>query len=461
MPGDADRVLALLRRHGWNATSFQSLEAGFRYWFDGDDACVAYVETRGAWVAAGAPICAPERLGDVSTRFIAAARAHGRRAAFFAAESRLVEGAPLSAMQIGEQPVWDPRTWRDTVGATRRLREQLRRAENKGVRVRRADPAELTATDAPLGRAVQTLIDRWQHDKPMAPMGFLVDVQPFHFAAERRYFVAERDGALVGFLAAVPIYARGGWLIEDFLRDPSAPNGTAELLIDAAMRTVADEGASYVTLGLAPLSGPVAGWLRAARAFSAALYDFAGLRAFKAKLKPHAWEPIFLAHPVGSSSHVALVDALAAFARGSFVRFGGATLLRGPALVVRALAALLVPWTVLLACASTRWFPWPWVKSGWVGFDLALVAILFALTLRWRHWLGVAVAAAISADAILTTAQVALYDAPRAHGSVVDWLVIAGSVAGPTLAAVVLWGAVGHRRARPEPALLSQQRRSA
>ena len=54
--GDRLRVLALLKRHGWNATSFQILEPGFRYWFDGDSdgdgdgddaACVGYV----AWQA--------------------------------------------------------------------------------------------------------------------------------------------------------------------------------------------------------------------------------------------------------------------------------------------------------------------------------------------------------------------------------------------------------------------------
>ncbi len=447
--GDAARVLALLRRHGWNATSFQILEAGFRYWFDGDDACVAYVETRGAWVAAGAPVCATARLGEVSARFVAAARAAGRRAAFFAAEARLVEAAALPAMQIGEQPVWDATRWAATVGATRRLRTQLHRAMNKGVRVRAVGADELTAPDAPLQRVVSALIDRWQHAKPMAPMGFLVDVQPFHFAAERRYFVAERQGALVGFLAAVPIYARGGWLLEDFLRDPRAPNGTSELIIDAAMRALGDEGSRYVTLGLAPLAGPVRGWLRAARTLSRALYDFEGLRAFKAKLQPHAWEPIYLAHPPKSSSHVALVDALAAFARGSFVRFGGATLLRGPALVVRALAAALVPWTVLLGCSSRRWFPAPWVKTAWIAFDLVLVVTLFALTLRWRHWLGALLASAISVDGALTTAQVALYDAPRAHGSPIDWLVMLVSIAGPLLAATVLWGAVGHRLAEP------------
>jgi phosphatidylglycerol lysyltransferase len=39
------RVLPLVERYGWNATSFQTLEAGFRYWFDGDDACVAWAST--------------------------------------------------------------------------------------------------------------------------------------------------------------------------------------------------------------------------------------------------------------------------------------------------------------------------------------------------------------------------------------------------------------------------------
>jgi phosphatidylglycerol lysyltransferase len=443
------RVLALLQRHGWNATSFQSLEAGFRYWFDRDDACVAYVETGGAWVVAGAPICPTERLAAVAGQFTLAARAAGKRCAFFAAESRLVSAAGLDAMQVGEQPVWDPARWQETTAASASLRQQLRRAANKGVVVRLVATAELAVPATPLRGAVEALIGRWQHDKPMAPMGFLVDVQPFDFPDERRYFVAERQGVVLGFIAAVPIYTRHGWLIEDFLRDPKAPNGTAELLVDAAMRTLAAEGARYVTLGLAPLSGPVGGWLRAVRKLSAALYDFHGLRAFKAKLRPHAWEPIYLAHPAGSSSHVALVDALAAFARGSFLRFGGATLLRGPALVVRLLTALLVPWTVLLALAGGRWFPWPWVQTGWVAFDVLLVVALVALTLRWRHWLGVTVATAITADTLLTGLQVALYDAGRAHGA--DWLALLLSLVGPALATLVLWGAVGHRRARPQP----------
>ncbi|MES1207310.1 MAG: phosphatidylglycerol lysyltransferase domain-containing protein, partial [Pseudomonadota bacterium] len=99
MPGGYDevpRALALLRRHGWNATSFQILEPGFRYWFDADDACVAYIDTGRAWVAAGAPIAAPELVAAVAQRFVTAAAAQGRRACFFGTEDRFTARAPFA-----------------------------------------------------------------------------------------------------------------------------------------------------------------------------------------------------------------------------------------------------------------------------------------------------------------------------------------------------------------------------
>jgi phosphatidylglycerol lysyltransferase len=442
------RVLEMLKRHGWNATSFQVLESAFRYWFDAEhDACVAYVETRGAWVAAGAPLVEPACLEAVARRFVAAAAERGKRACFFAAESRLAGLETFDRLLVGEQPVWDPRTWEAGLRASRSLREQLRRARAKGVRVRRATTDEI-ARPSPTRRAVDELVAAWLDSRPMAPMGFLVDVELFAHPEERRYFVAEAGGRLVALLAAVPVYARGGWLFEDLLRDPSAPNGTAELLVDAAMRAAAADGCSYVTLGLAPLTGDVAPPLRSARALGAMLYDFRGVHAFKAKLRPASWEPIFLAVPSGASATIALVDALAAFARGSFARFGLETLLRGPALVVRALALLLFPWIALLALADARtWFPALWVKVAWIAFDLGLAAGMLALAQRWRPRLAAMVTAAIVADAIVTTAQAVTYDAPRVRGLASGAVLVVACLA-PMLAAVVMTSALGHRARR-------------
>jgi phosphatidylglycerol lysyltransferase len=438
------RVLALLKRHGWNATSFQILEPGFRYWFDGDDACVGYVDTGRAWVAAGSPVAPPERFAEISARFVAAATAARRRVCYFATESRFQDAAGWASMRVGDQPIWAPEDWSTVVRDSPSLREQLRRAKAKGVAVRAIARAEL-APGHPTRSELDGLIARWLASRPIAPMGFLVQVDPFTFPDERRYFLAERDGKAVGFLAAIPIYARPGWFFEDFLRDPSAPNGTVELLVDAGMRAAAAAQIPYVTLGLVPLSGEIGPWLRAARRWGKSLYDFDGLRAFKAKLKPRAWDPIFLSYPPARSGFVAMFDTLTAFARGGLLRFGLETLLRGPAIVMRVLAVLLLAWTAMLALpVSARWFPstaWQW---GWVGFDIVLAGALLALSYRWRAGLADVVATAVTADAALTLGQAVVYDLPRWHG-VVGVIVVAIAITAPLVAAILLWNARVHR----------------
>lgn len=420
------------------------LEPGFRYWFDGDDACFGYVDTGGAWVTAGGPIAPLERFGAVTARFVDAARAAGRRACCFATETRFHEAVGWPALRIGDQPIWDPRDWAGALASKSSLREQLRRARAKGVTVRALGADELAAGHATRAQ-VDALIARWLATRPMAPMGFLVQVDPFTLVDERRHFVAEVDGRCVGFLGVVPVYARRGWFFEDVLRDPSAPNGTTELLIDAGMRAAADEGASWVTLGLVPLAGDVAPWLQAARRAGRALYDFDGLRAFKAKLAPRAWDPIFLAHPPGTGSTRAIRDVLTAFARGGLLRFGVETLLRGPAIVVRVLALLLIPWTILLALpSSARWFPSPAWQYGWVAFDVVLCVALLAQSFRWRATLGDALAVAVTCDAALTLAQALTFDLPLRRG-VLDVAILAIAVLAPTFAAVLLWNARAHR----------------
>lgn len=441
---ERERVLALIKRHGWNATSFQTLEPGFRYWFDGEEACVAYEDTGSAWVAAGAPIAAASRLVEVAGRFVAAARRAHRRVCFFSTEQRFTEAASLRTLRIGEQPEWDPGEWSDTLRASRSLREQLRRARARGVVVRMLAPGELDDEASSTRRALESIAERWLHSRQLAPMGFLVHVDLFSFLFERRVFVAELNGRVVALLSAVPVYVRGGWFFEDLLREPGAPNGTAELLIDAGMKAAAAEGSRYVTLGLAPLAGEIAAPLRMIRWASRGLYDFRGVHAFKAKLRPRAWSPIYLSYPPGQSASVTILDVLAAFSREGLLRFGLASLLRGPLFVVRLLVLLLVPWTVLLALAPTEvWFPARWVQLAWVLFDVGLLAGLFSLVRRWRQGLATLLASVVTADAVLTTIEAALYNVPRIS-SIAEGLMVAAAVAGPSIAAVLLWRARAH-----------------
>jgi phosphatidylglycerol lysyltransferase len=322
--GARRRALDILRGHGWITVSFQLLESEFEYWFDGDDAFVAYVDTGSAWVVGGAPVAPETRLREVALRFTAAARAAGRRASFFACERRFVRTAGMRSLRIGEQPVWAASEWDGVLARNKSLRYQLSRARRKDVVVRSVAPDELTPADAPVRRQIRAIGDAWLASRRMAPMGFLVQLEPLTFPEERVVLVAERDGELLAFLSAVPVYARRRLFVEDLIRSPHAPNGTVELLIDAAMRAAAARGDEDVTLGLAPLAGAVAPPLRVARALSTPLYDFRGLRAFKAKLMPSRWEGVYLVAP--GSPWLALRDALRAFAGGSLLRFGMRTL---------------------------------------------------------------------------------------------------------------------------------------
>jgi hypothetical protein len=436
---ELERALGFLKRFGWNATSFQCLEPGFRYWFDpAGEGFVAYVDTGAAWVAGGAPIADADHLARVASRFTGEALTQRRRVSFFAVERRLLRSTEFRAIPIGEQPVWDPTRWQESLAASRSLREQCRRARAKGVTVRPVGADELAAPAAPERRRVDRLIDRWTARHRLPPMGFLVQVYPYSFPGERRFFAAERAGAMVGFLAMVPIYARRGWLIEDLLRDPSAPNGTAELLVDAAMRGAAELGSCYATLGLAPLAGQVSGWLRAAARLGAPWYNFDGVRAFKARLRPLAWEPIYVARPPGQSELATVRDILSAFAHGQLLRFGLRSLFRMPEIGIRALTLLLIPWTLLLGLAApARWFPSRAVQLAWTGFDLALLALLAALWQRPRAWLATLLATLVSADALFTIAEVLSFNLPlRPSGP--GWIFLAGAVAGPVAAAIFL-----------------------
>jgi phosphatidylglycerol lysyltransferase len=297
------RARELVMAFGWNATAYQIINPGIAHWFSArGDAVVGYVPRHGVRVVAGAPVCARDRLASVVAEFDAHARAAGARVCYFGAGERLeaLYGSDRahSVIGLGAQPSWDPNGWPAIIHRHASLRAQLHRAHNKGVAVV-PWPAERAQRDPALRRC----LDEWLATRGLPPLHFLVEPETLARLYDRRIFVAERDGVPVGFLVASPVPARNGWLFEQIIRGRGAPNGTSELLIDAAMRAVAASGATYATLGLAPLSHhshfdslPNPLWIRLGlrwlRAHGRRFYNFEGLDAFKSKLDPHAWEEI-------------------------------------------------------------------------------------------------------------------------------------------------------------------------
>ena len=325
-----ERARRLVLRWGWNATAYQILNPGLSLWFSGSgDAVVGYVLASRVRVVAGAPICARERLPQVVREFEAHAARHRHRVCYFGAAQRLEkllrEDKSYSYVVLGAQPIWDPRGWSALVAGHSSLRSQLRRARKKGVRV-----AEWSGEQARSDARLHFCAQQWIEARGLPPLHFLTEPRVLHDLGERRLWVAlspSAEGAedVAAFLVASPVPARGGWLLEQFVRAPQAPNGSVELLIDAAMRAVGAEGARFVTMGLAPLCRVCASeqdeprWLRlvllAVRAHARRFYNFEGLEAFKSKLRPDGWEPIWAVSREPAFSPRTLWAVMGAFGR--------------------------------------------------------------------------------------------------------------------------------------------------
>jgi phosphatidylglycerol lysyltransferase len=325
---EQQRARGIVLSHGWNATAYQLLNPGMHYWFSEEhEAVVGYTRRAGVRVVAGAPITLQEHLADVAAAFEQDAARTGETVCYFCADARLAslyERHPRYArLLVGGQPVWNPQHWPELSETRKSLRAQLKRARNKGVRV-----TAWSSEKAHRHPALEALLDTWLKSKRLPALGFLVEPRTLSFLHDRRVFVAEQHGRPVGFLVASPVPARQGWLVEQIVRHPQAPNGTAELLVDAAARAAATEGSRYFTLGLVPLAQPFMDqptsnplWLRLTlrwvRAHGQRFYNFSGLEYFKSKFSPHRWDPIYAITNESTFSVRTLYAVAAAFSDGS------------------------------------------------------------------------------------------------------------------------------------------------
>lgn len=316
---DYARAREVVLRHGWNTTCYQILNPGIRHWFsETHDAVIGYVRCAGHTLVAGAPICALDDLASVMADW----EANEKRVCYVGAESRLnqiaaTEGHGMAA--IGSQPLWAPANFLEAFDHHPSLKEQRRRARAKGVKVR-----EMSADMAKAAPGVLECLHAWLKAKPIPNMRFLVEPNVFAYWGDRRLFVAEREGEVLGFVVLCPIPSRRGWLTEDFIRHPKAPNGTVELTLYEAVSAIEDD--SLVTMGMCPLStladapSPPPTWLRLVgslgRRVGRIFYNFQGLEEFKAKFRPDEWESVTLVRaggPFGPADLSAVVQGFTGY----------------------------------------------------------------------------------------------------------------------------------------------------
>ena len=306
-PDPSAELLRLHELYGYNAHSLVGIASGARLWSCPEtEGAVAFNDFGKVWLVPGEPLASADSQPTLTNRFLQAARAQGRTVGFLPVTERFAKHSRqlgLRAVKIGSAPYFDLATWAPRGDRGKKARAGINQAHRAGVRVK-----NVINIDEELIREINCLCKNWLNTR-RSPIKFrwLFALDLFQHSERKKYFTArDATGRLVGFLAATPIPAREGWYLEDVLRLPDAPNGTADLLVVEVLKMLKREGAKLATLGTAPMAmeGSIDPFIRCspklskvaravARVFSI-FYNFEGVRRFKAKFAPSWWESEYI-----------------------------------------------------------------------------------------------------------------------------------------------------------------------
>ncbi|KAL8388318.1 hypothetical protein RB595_009315 [Gaeumannomyces hyphopodioides] len=99
-------------------------------------------------------------------------------------------------------------------------------------------------------------IEQWRAARTSKQI-HITEVRPWVDMGHRRYFAAERDGAVLGLVVLARLAPQRGWQVKWALDIPGSPNGTIEALVDRALGAVPGSPVTFGT-GVSKTLTPVA-----------------------------------------------------------------------------------------------------------------------------------------------------------------------------------------------------------
>ncbi|MBY0495804.1 MAG: bifunctional lysylphosphatidylglycerol flippase/synthetase MprF [Cyanobacteria bacterium] len=275
-----------------------------------------------SWVVLGDPVGPPDTHADLIRVFLERCDDGGGVPVFYevgGSRLHLYADFGLRFVKIGEAARVDLAHFTLEHRAGYRHRQALRRLEKAGA-IFRVLSREEVVERLPELRAVS---EDWLAERSAAEKGFSLGFFDGAYLARFPAAIIERDGEILAFANLWAGAGRGELSLDLMRHRRAAPSGVMESLVVHVMQWGQQHGYRSFVLGMAPLSGfeasPVASLWNRLGAFifeyGEAIYNFQGLRAFKAKFHPE-WEPHYLAYPGGLRLPRIMADVSALVAGG-------------------------------------------------------------------------------------------------------------------------------------------------
>ena len=314
---------ACIVRNQERANANLALVGDKSFLFSGTGASFMMYAKRGrTWVALFDPIGPREEWRELIGRFVEMVHSFGGRAAFYQITPEslpLYLDAGLSVLKLGEEARVELGSF-DLQGSRRaELRYALSRGQRDRLRLELIAPGKVE----PLLPELARISAAWLAQRNIREKGFSVACFAPDFVAEQQVALLYQDVKPMAF-ATIMSTARGKEAALGLMRHlPEAPRYAMEFLFVQLILQLKEQSYCTLDLGMSPLSGldvhPLTSrWNRIGHWFernSRPLYNFHGLRAFKAKFNPN-WEPRYLAASGMLGPYLALADTAIITGRG-------------------------------------------------------------------------------------------------------------------------------------------------
>ncbi len=301
-----ERLFDLVQKYGYEHQSFLSLYDGSEVWFAANnDAAVVFRRVGHVAIVTAAPMAAREEWEAVTAQFLSFCQKQNLDCLMLPISqefSEVARACGMGLLPVGESGYFKLPEWKPAGDRARKVRAGVNQARGAGLTVKVFDPeSEMSFV---MRKEIDQLCEDWIESREIDALGWLLELSPFKFSEQKRYFLAHNAaGKLEGMLACSPIPARNGWYLEDLIRSPNSERGVSELLIVEALKQLAAEGAELATLGTSPLANiqPGEQFRLIVRGLQLiydrfdSYYHFKQLHRFKAKFAPTFTDTEYLA----------------------------------------------------------------------------------------------------------------------------------------------------------------------